>query len=74
MCVKYFLAGSSLFLLQSCTTEQGEVFSDALSTTFTAAGAYYGGRAQGYSTYQPVYQQHGTMNTLIGGQPGFINY
>ena len=48
---------------------------EAIGGAMNAASAYYGGRAYGYQSYQPIYYpQHGTMNTFIGGQPGFINY
>lgn len=85
MCVKFFLTAKVLLIttlvliMASCSAEQAELLSEGLSATFNAASAYEGGRAQGYATYQAyhpvVWQpQHGTMNTLINGQPGFINY
>jgi hypothetical protein len=46
-----------------------------LGRAFTAAGAYYGGRAQGYSDYQAQHaNDHGFRTIWVNGQPVNVMY
>jgi hypothetical protein len=46
-----------------------------LGRAFTAAGAYYGGRAEGYSDYQAQHgNDHGFRTIWVNGQPVNVIY
>jgi hypothetical protein len=69
----FFVASISL---TGCITQgsdaSGPNLQQVLSNAFTAAGQYYGGRAQGYQQWQ---DNHGNATVIVPGeQTIFVNY